>query len=216
MNGRGDALAVWTQAGSVQARIRIGGGRLRATQRVGRTVPGSDIAPSAALSTHRAELVGWVGQRVDEAVPAAGRATVAQARDGSAFTATPLSDLPAAGIGHYVSEAGVRVAYDAGGRALVAYTAFDPPASSGRFSVRTAELRGAANNPRQALTDVQTVSDPATDAVLSDLVVGPAGGELVVVLSGVQGTDPAPGGPGVTVQSASRARAPRAPSRGRS
>ena len=159
VNDRGDVLAVWTQGSTVYARIRTAGGALRSRQRVGATIRGQHLAPSATLSRHRAELIGWLAQSVSEGDPSSGVAWVAQARDGGAFTATRLGGVPAAaGAGHYVSEAGVRVAYGAQGRALVAWTAFDGDPATGRFATRLAQLRGAANSSSQGLHNVQTVS----------------------------------------------------------
>jgi hypothetical protein len=204
VNDRGDAVAVWTQGSTLYARIRTAGGRLRDRQTVGPAVRGLHLRPSAALSVHRGGLVGWMAQSVSEGDGSAARAWVAQARDGGAFTPTLLDDLPVAGSGRYVSEAGVRVAYAARGRSLLAWTAFAGDATAGRWSVRTGELVGAANNPVQRLTDAVTVSDPAVDTVLSSMLVGPAGGQLVAMLAGVPGggaTDPA----GVAVRAAARA-----------
>jgi hypothetical protein len=199
INARGDAMAVWTEGDGLLARIRTAGGRLRRTQRVGPTVAGQHLAPSAVLSAHRAQLVGWLAQRVSEGEGGDGVAWVAQARDGGPFTDTRLAQLPAAGAGHYVSEAGVRVAYGSRGRALVAWTSFAGPVSTGRFVVRTGQLRGAASSSAQALIDVQTVSDPATDTVLSDLVVDPAGPAYALMLAGARGADSSSPS-GVTVQ----------------
>jgi hypothetical protein len=196
INARGDAMAVWTEGDRLLARIRTAGGRLRRPQRVGTTVAGQHLAPSAVLSAHRAQLVGWLAQAVGEGEGGAGVAWVAQARDGGPFTGNRVAQLPAAGAGHYVSEAGVRVAYGSRGRALVAWTSFQGPAATGHFVVRTAEIRGAANKPAQALTGVQTVSDPATDTVLSAFLASPAGPTTTVMLAGVRGNDPStPDGP---------------------
>ena len=197
INRRGDALAVWSQASTLYARIRTRGGRLRARQRVGPTARGMQLAPSAALSTHRSEIVGWVQQAVSEGDTSGGTAWVGRARDGTSFNDTRLSDLPR-GTGDYVSEAGTRVAFDARGRSLVAYTAYDGT----RFVTRAAEVAGAANNPQQSLTDVQTLSDPGVDTVLAGGVVGPRGSELALMVSGVRGHDPT--GPGA-LEAASRA-----------
>jgi hypothetical protein len=190
VNARGDAMAVWTEGDGLFARLRTAGGRLRRTQRVGATVAGQHLAPSAVLSTHRAQLVGWLAQAVSEGEGGVGVAWVAQARDGGPFTVTRLAQLPAAGAGHYVSEAGVRVGYGSGGRALVAWTSFAGSASTGHFVVRTAQLRGAASSSAQALIGVQTVSDPASDTVLSDFLVDPSGPARALMLAGVRGTDP--------------------------
>jgi hypothetical protein len=189
VNARGDAMAVWTEGSTLYARIRTAGGKLRRPQQVGAAVRGQHLAPSAVLSAHRAQLVGWLAQAVGEGEGGAGVAWVAQARDGGPFTGTRLAQLPAAGAGHYVSGAGVRVGYGSRGRALVAWTSFVGPASTGRFVVRTAELRGAANSRVQSLEGVTTVSDPAVDTVLSDLVVDPAGPAYALMLAGARGAD---------------------------
>ena len=184
INDRGDAMAVWTQASTLYARIRTAGGTLRSRRRVSATVRGQSLAPSAVLSRHRAQLVGWLAQAVSEAQPSAGDAWVAQARDGGIFTATHLAAIPAAGDGHDVSEAGVRVAYGSQGRALVAWTGYE----SGRFVVRQAQVRGAADNSSQRLIGVATVSQPATDTALSDFVVDPSGPAYVLMLAGARGS----------------------------
>ena len=178
VNDRGDALAVWTEGSTLYARVRTAGGRLRSRQRVGATVRGQHLAPSATLSLHRAELIGWLAQRVSEGDHSEGIAWVAQARDGGPFTATRLDSVPAAA--NYVMEPAVSVGYGSQGRALVAWTAF----ATGRFSVRLAQLRGAANNPSQSLHNVQTVSDPAVNTVLSDLVIDPSGAAYALMLAG--------------------------------
>jgi hypothetical protein len=198
VNDRGDAMAVWTQASTLYARIRTAGGTVRPRQRVGATIRGQHLAPSAVLSRHRGQLVGWVAQGVSEGDGGPATTRVAQARDGGAFTATQLGTIPALGAGHYVSEAGVRVAYGSRGRALAAWTAFG--AATGRFLVRTGQLKGAANNPSQAMTGVTTVSDPSTDTVLSDLVADPSGPAYALMLAGVRGNDPSSVGGAVAVR----------------
>ena len=185
INDRGDAMAVWTQASTLYARIRTAGGTLRPRRRVGATVRGQSLAPSAVLSRHRAAFVGWLAQAVSEGSPSTGEAWVAQSRDGTPFTATRLGAIPAAGDGHYVSEAGVRVAYGSRGRALVAWTGY----ASDRFVVRQGQVRGAANSPSQQLIGVVTVSQPGVDTVLSDFVVDLSGPAYVLMLAGARGSD---------------------------
>ena len=186
VNDRGDAMAVWTQGSTLYARIRTAGGILRPRRRVGTTVRGQHLAPSAVLSLHRAGFVGWLAQAVSRGEPVRpGVAWAAQARDGSPFTATRFGAIPAAGDGHYVSEAGVRVAYGSRGRALVAWTGYE----NGRFVVRQAQVKGAANNPSQSLVGVATLSQPGIDTVLSDLVVDPSGPTYVLMLAGARGSD---------------------------
>jgi hypothetical protein len=196
MNDRGDAMAVWTQASTLYARIRTAGGTVRPRQRVGPAIRGQHLAPAAVLSLHRAQLVGWLAQAVSERDGSAGTARVAQARDGGAFTTISLGTIPALGAGGYVSEAGVRVGYGSQGRAVVAWTGYE----GGRFLVRQAGIRGAANNPSQSLTGVATLSQAGTDTVLSDLVVDTSGPTYALMLAGVRGNDPATPGGAVSVR----------------
>jgi hypothetical protein len=198
INARGDALAVWTQASRVYARIRTAGGTLRARQTVGATVRGPHLAPSASLSAHRAELVGWVSQAVSEGDGGTGTTSVAQARDGSGFTSLKLADLPA-GTGRYVSGAGIRVTFDSHGRRLLAWTGFD----SDRFTVHTGETKGAANASSIAIVDPQVVSDASVDTILDDAVTDGAGAQLLMLLAGARGNDSPTGK--TTVQAARRA-----------
>lgn len=192
VNGRGDALAVWTDLTRVRARVRTAGGTLRATQTAGTTQRGSLAAPSAALSLHRAELVGWSTQVVHEGDPTAGEVRVAQSRGGS-FTSTRLAALPALS-GQSVGSAVVRVAFGATGLRRLAWTGYD----AGHFTVRTALLHGAANAQAASLVDARTLSAPNTDAVLDDLAL--AGGRTLVVLrSGVRGDEPQAAGEAVQV-----------------
>jgi hypothetical protein len=202
INSRGDAMAVWSQSSTLYARIRTVGGTVRNRQTLGPAVHGMNLAPSAALSLHRSQIVGWVQQAVSNGDGAAGQAWVARARDGTTVTRTSLGSLPA-GTGTYVSEAGTSVAFDPSGRSLVAFTAFDSP--SDRFVVRTAQVSGAANNATQSLADVQTISDPTLDTVLGGMLVAPSGTQLATLLAGVRGHDATPGGPGPFVQAATRA-----------
>ncbi|UTI64111.1 hypothetical protein NBH00_22580 [Paraconexibacter antarcticus] len=192
INGRGDALAVWTDLERVRARVRTAGGTLRATQTVGATQRGSLAAPSAALSLHRAELVGWSTQVVHEGDPTAGEVRVAQSR-GGAFAQTRLATLPALS-GQSVASAVVRVAFGATGLRRLAWTGYD----GGHFTVRTALLHGAANSGTASLVDAQTLSAPRDDAILDDLeLAGPR--TLVVLRSGLRGDEPQPGGEAVQV-----------------
>ena len=196
INARGDAMAVWTQASTLYARIRTAGGTVRPRQLVGPAIRGPHLAPSAVLSLHRAQLVGWLAQAVSEGDGSAGTARVAQARDGGTFTTIALGTIPALGAGAYVSGAGVRVGYGSQGRAVVAWTGYE----GGHFLVRQAGIRGAANNPSQSLTGVATLSQAGTDTVLSDLVVDPSGPTYVLMLAGVRGNDPATPGGAVSVR----------------
>lgn len=197
INERGDALAVWTDNESVSARIRTLGGTLRATQRAGVTVRGALASPSAALSLHRAELVGWSTQVVHEGDPTAGAVRVAQARDGGRFSAAAeLAQLPAIS-GQSVSGAVVRVQFDPSGLRHLAWTGYE----DGHFTVSGALLHGAANSGAASLVERQTLSAPGADTILEDLDTGPGGAELVTMRSGIRG-GVSPGGHAVVAVAA--------------
>lgn len=201
INGRGDALAVWTDNENVNARIRTLGGTLRATQRAGATQRGSLAGPSAALSLHRAELVGWSTQVVHEGDPTAGEVRAAQARDGGRFTSTLLSALPAIS-GEPVVGAVVKVAFDPAGVRHLAWTGYDGSGANGRFTVDSALLHGAANSGTATLVSRQVVSDPAVDTILDDLDVTTGGNELITMRAGLKGDESIDNR--VVVQAASR------------
>jgi hypothetical protein len=179
VNQRGDVLAVWERPlkGSsgrrgVYARVRTAGGRLGRTQRLGDSDPFPKL--SAALGEDRRVLVGWVGQRVNEGTPHSPAETWVSI-DGSAQRVGTVPDL---GTGHYVGQAGVRVAIASDGRPVAAWTGFE----NDRFVVKAAEVRSAA--------PVQVVSDPAVDTVLGDLATGGAGEAVLAGLTGLRGSDP--------------------------
>jgi hypothetical protein len=180
INDRGDALGVWTDDTSILARIRTAGGTLRATQRAGTTQHGSLAPPSAALSLHRAELVGWSTQVVHEGDATAGEVRVAQSRGGT-FAATRVSALPAA-LPPLILGRAVRVAFDSTGLRHLAWTGHDGPA----FTVSTALLHGAANAATATLVGEQVVSGPASDTVLDDFDLA-GGRELVTLRAARQG-----------------------------
>lgn len=196
INARGDALAVWTTAGGVRARVRTLGGSLRATQRVGAIAPRTEPAPSAALSTDRVELIGWLSQTLIEGDGGPGSTYAAQARDGAPFsTPVKLADIPAQTGGMFLGSVAVRVAFDRLGRRLVAWTGYE----QGRFVVRSAQLQAAADSDRSELTDAVLISDPAADTILTDLEVTPTGQQVATLLSGIRTSQPVAGSAGVEV-----------------
>jgi hypothetical protein len=200
INERGDALAVWTDNEDVDARIRTLGGTLRATQRVGATQRGSLASPSAALSLHRAELVGWSTQVVHEGDPTAGEVRAAQARDGGRFASVRLSTLPALS-GQSVVGAVVKVTFDPAGVRHLAWTGYDGTPAAGRFTVSSALLHGAANSGTATLVDRQVVSDPAVDTILDDLQTTTGGAELIAMRAGLRGDEAVDGRTAVQVAS---------------
>lgn len=182
LDERGDALAAWERpldgisgTRGIYARVLTRGGRLRATQRLGTSVPNPVL--SAVLGADRRAAVAWLSQDVGGGV-ARGPATIslAQAARRRPFApARVLERVDVRGTGRHVGQAGVRVRI-ARGRTLAAWTGY----AGGRFVVRAA--RGDE--------EPQIVSDPARDTVLSDLVVGPGGEAVVAGLEGIRGASP--------------------------
>lgn len=180
INAHGDVLAAWERPlkgargrRGVYMRMRTAAGLLGRTQRMGKSHPHPKL--SAAIGDDpRLAVVGWVSQRMGEGTPHSDAEMWVATR---ATKATLLETVPNLGTGRYVGHAGIRVAVDPAGRPLVAWTGYQDT----RFVVRASKL----------LDDLQTVSDPAQDTVLSDLDVGPGGRAVVVGLSGIRGADPA-------------------------
>jgi len=203
INPRGDMLIAWQANGGVFARIRTAGGTLYRTERLGN--PGEPVrAISAVLTPERAAAVTWEAQDVNEGTPGS-RATVdATFKAGGAshhfHSAQRLATVPALSTGHYVGERGVKVVLSADGRITAAWTGF----AGGRFVVRAAELSDFR------FVGAQTVSDPAMDAVFSDLAAGPGSALAVLWETGAAGNDPGVGTRGLAVA----LRAPGAPAFG--
>jgi hypothetical protein len=203
INPRGDMLIAWQANGGVFARIRTAGGTLYRTERLGN--PGEPVrAISAVLTPDRAAAVAWEAQDVNEGTPGS-RATVdatfkAAGASHHFHSAQRLAIVPALSTGHYVGERGVKVVLSGDGRITAAWTGF----AGGRFVVRAAELSDFR------FVGAQTVSDPATDAVFSDLAAGPGSALAVLWETGAAGNDPGVGTPGLAVA----LRAPGAPAFG--
>ena len=158
INDRGDAMAVWTQAGALYARIRTAGGTVRPRRRVGPADPRTSTSPPrpSSASIARSSSAGS-RRRVSGATARAPgppgsprRATAARSRRRS----SPRSRRSAPAVGARRRASASR--YGAQGRAVVAWTGYE----GGRFLVRQAGIRGAANNPSQSLTGVATLSHP--------------------------------------------------------
>ena len=200
VNARGDALVVWRSERGVFARIRTARGGLSRTERLGD--PGQPVrAISAVLTADRAAAVVWEAQAVSEGDPASAATVDAAFKapgTGHRFhSAQRLATVPRLSTGRYVAGRAARAVLGSDGRIAAAWTAFD----NGRFIVRAAGLSGI----RFAATE--TLSDPASDAILSDLDAGPNGGLAVAWVTGLAGHDPGVGTPGLHVA----LRAPGAP-----
>src|SRR4051812_29851361 len=190
INARGDMLIAWQANGGVFARIRTAGGTLYSTERLGN--PGEPVrAISAVLTADRAAAVAWEAQSLSEGTPGS-RATVdatfKQAGASHHFHSSQrLATVPALATGHYVGARGVKVVVSPDDRITAAWTGY----ANGRFAVRAADLSGFR------FVAAQTLSDPAVDAVLSDLDAGPASALALAWRTGVAGVDAGTGTPGL-------------------
>lgn len=183
INGRGDIAIVRDRVTGggrreVVGQILTAGGTLRRARRLGaaRAAPRYRIA----LADDRRVVAAWLAQAVSECDARPGEIAVAQAARGGRFTpARRLAALDITGCGRYVSEAGVAFARGPDGRVLIAWSGNE----GGRWVVRAGELgpSGVAN--------AAVVSDRASDAVLSDLAVGPGGDAVILLADGVGGSD---------------------------
>ncbi|HEX2105236.1 MAG TPA: hypothetical protein VHF51_16410 [Solirubrobacteraceae bacterium] len=190
VNQRGDVLVAWQADRGVYARIRTAGGTLYRTQRLGN--PGQPVnAISAVLTANRAAAVAWEAQSASEGVPGSPATVDAAFKAAGArhrfHSAQRLATVPALRTGHYVAERRVRVVEAADGAIHAAWTSY----VNGRFVVQTGTLRGFRFGA------VQTVSDPAMDAVLADLDAGPSAELAIAFRTGVAGADPGTGPAGL-------------------
>ncbi len=191
INDRGDMLVAWQANGGVFARIRTAGGTLYRTERLGN--PGEPVrAISAVLTPNRGAAVAWEAQSVDEGTPESPATVDASTKAAGAShhfrSSQRLGRIPTLATGQYVSEPGVKVVRSADGRITAAWTAF----ARNRFLVQAAGLSGS-----RFRTGV-TVSDPAVDSILADLDAGPSSELAVAWRTGVAGTDPGTGTPGLS------------------
>jgi hypothetical protein len=190
INDRGDVLVAWQANGGVFARIRTAGGTTYATERLGN--PGEPVrAISAVLTPNRGAAVAWEAQDVSEGTPESPATVDASTKAAGARhhfrSSQRLGRVPTLATGQYVSGRAVRVVRSADGRITAAWTAF----AGDRFVVQAAGLSGA-----RFRTGV-TVSDPAVDSILADLDAGPSSELALAWRTGVAGTDPGTGTPGL-------------------
>src|SRR4051812_20407088 len=162
IDARGDMLIAWRANGVGFTRIRTAGGTLYKTERLG--TPGEPVrAIAAVLTADRAAAVAWEAQSVSEGTPGSPATVDATFKEAGAshhfHSSQRLATVPALATGHYVGARGVKVVLSADGRITAAWTGF----ANGRFVARAADLSDFR------FVGAQTVSDPAVDAVLSDL-----------------------------------------------
>ncbi len=163
MDYRSDVLVAWQQGGAVYARMLRVSGRSDPTQRIGASAPGPQI--QAVVSDNGHGMIAW-------------SSTVIRGR--SAARTRIYLDLSAAGVrfGHPLQLASFadpqQVGRRPGSLALVRLSTENvmlawTVAEHGHYVVRAAPAVFAASRPNERL------SDPHSQAILSDLAPGPAG-----------------------------------------
>jgi hypothetical protein len=146
---------------------------------------------SAVLHHGLAAVVAWSAQAVSEGdagSPATVTAAVKESGSRRHFHAAHrLGSIPALGTGRYVSERPVKVVQTRDRRVFAAWSSF----AGGHYVVQAAQLES------WRVGVPQTLSNPAVDSVLTDLDAGPRGEIAVQWRTGVAGTGPGAGTPGL-------------------
>lgn len=178
VGARGDVLVTWQAHRTIYARRFDPAGRPKAVQRLGAGVQSS---LQARIDDDGRLEVAWQSQRVSEGF-AATPATVSftSAPPGGRFApAHVVGGSSLTGIGRYVMRPGVRLVGTGPDTSALAWTDFDGT----RFRVKVADVTAGIVGRAQA------VSPADDDAVLGDLAFSPAGGQLVLWLTGTRGND---------------------------
>jgi hypothetical protein len=161
---RSDALVAWEQGGAIYARLLRRSGRLDPLQRLGPSQANPQI--QALVSDDDRGIVAW-----STAAGGVSRVYVDISRSFERFTAPPVGlDRSVEPPGPGPGAGSLRLVRLSTEGVLLAWTSVQ----DGRYVVRAAPVR---------LAGVQapvTVSDPAGDAVLSDLARGPRGDAVLV------------------------------------
>jgi hypothetical protein len=178
VGARGDVLVAWQARRAIYARHLGPSGHAGAAHRLG---SGAQSALQARLDDDGRLEVAWQSQRVSEgdaetpatvsytSAPRGGRFAPARVVGGSSLT----------GTGRYVMRPGVRLVRTGPNASVLAWTEYDGT----RFRVHVADITtGTVGTP-------QTVSPADDDAVLADLASSPAGGQLVLWLTGTRGAE---------------------------
>ncbi|HEV7751007.1 MAG TPA: hypothetical protein VGO71_05680 [Baekduia sp.] len=178
VGAHGDVVVAWQGRGAIFARHFGPTGRAGARHRLG---AGVQSALQARIDDDGRLEVAWESQRVAEGF-AATPATVSytSAAPGGGFApARIVGGSSLTGTGRYVMRPGVRLVGTRPNASLLAWTDYNGT----RFRVRVADVTaGAVGAP-------QTVSAADGDAALGDVASSPAGGQLVLWLTGTHGAD---------------------------
>src|SRR4051794_33609277 len=158
-NSGGDVLAVWDRRGTIEYRMWIGRSkRLTAVRTLGKVTAAMHL--SASLGADRRAVVAWVDQPVNEGGTNTKARIVAVTRTASHGFGTPkvLETYPDLRV---VSGVGVKTAFTAGGRGVIAWTgatAVRAAFLNGRLigaPVDLAPIAGADGEAGQGLTDLE-------------------------------------------------------------
>ena len=157
-NSGGDVLAAWDRHGTIEYRMWIGRSkRLTAVKTLGTVTAAMHL--SASLGSDRRAVVAWVDQSVNEGGTNTKARIVAVTRTASHGFGTPkvLETYPDLRV---ISGVGVKTAFTAGGRGVIAWTgatAVRAAFVNGRLigaPVDLAPIPGADSDYNQGLTDL--------------------------------------------------------------
>jgi hypothetical protein len=156
---RGDALVVWAQGGVIYRRVLRVEGILDRTERIAATPPGPHL--QALISDDNRAIVAWTADTTASGATRT-RVYVDASRPGVHFGAPRLLEQFADPAGLRLPDGSLRLVRLANEGVMIAWTGM----SRGHLVVRAATVSLFGPHPTSLL------SDPASDAILSDLATG--------------------------------------------
>ena len=176
---RGDVLFAWQGHRAVYARHLGPTGRAGAAHRLG---AGVQSALQTRIDDDGRLEVAWESQQISEGytnTPSV--VSYTSAAPGKGFApARQVGGTSPTGTGRYVMRPGVRLVANGPNASVLGWTGYDGK----HYRVQVADVAGGT------VAAPQTVSAPDDDGVLGDLASSPAGGQLVLWLTGTAGHDP--------------------------
>ncbi len=167
---RGDALVAWAQNGLIYRRVQYASGGLDQIEQIAASPPAPQL--QALISDDNRGILAWT-----TAAPAGpgtvSRVYLATSRPGVHFGRPRLLEQFADPPGLGLPDGSLRLVRLASEGVMLGWTGM----SHGRYVVRAASISQAAPRPSTV------VSDPATDAILTDFATGPRGEAIALWLT---------------------------------